>query len=81
VTLYGPPTLAERVPTFLFNVDGVPAEQLAHRLAERGVGVWYADNWYCVGLTDRLPPTSLRVGFIHYNTAAEIDRLLDELQA
>jgi cysteine desulfurase family protein (TIGR01976 family) len=81
VTLYGPPTLAGRVPTFLLNVDGVPAEQLAHRLAERGVGVWYADNWYCVGLADRLPPTSLRVGFIHYNTAAEIDRLLAELHA
>jgi cysteine desulfurase family protein (TIGR01976 family) len=81
VMLYGPPTLAERVPTFLLNVDGVPAEQLAHRLAARGVGAWYADNWYCVGLADRLPPTSLRVGFIHYNTPGEIDRLLAELEA
>ena len=81
VTLYGPPTLAERVPTFLLNVDGVPAEQLAHRLAARGVGAWYADNWYCVGLADRLPPTSLRFGFIHYNTPGEIDRLLAELEA
>jgi len=80
-TLYGPPTLDERVPTFLLNVDGVPAEQLARRLAERGLGVWAADNWYCVALADRLPPTSLRVGFIHYNTVEEVDRLLAELAA
>ena len=42
---------------------------VARTLAERGIGVWYADNWYCVGLADRLPPTSLRIGLIHYNTA------------
>jgi cysteine desulfurase family protein (TIGR01976 family) len=81
VTLYGPPTMADRVPTFLLNVDGVPAEQMAHRLADRGIGVWYADNWYCVALADRLPPQSLRVGLIHYNTAEEVDRLLAELDA
>ena len=68
-----------RVPTFLLNVEGVEAETVARTLGERGLGVWYADNWYCVGLTDRLPEQSLRVGFIHYNTAAEIDRLVDEL--
>ena len=37
VTLYGPPTMDGRVPTFLFNVDGVPAVDAAHRLAERGI--------------------------------------------
>ena len=81
VTLYGPPTMADRVPTFLLNVEGVPADQLAHRLADRGIGVWYADNWYCVALADRLPPQSLRVGLIHYNTSEEVDRLLAELAA
>ena len=50
-------------------------------LAERGLGVWHADNWYCLGLVDRLPPRSLRVGFIHYNTPDEVDRLLAELAA
>ena len=50
VTLYGPPTMDGRVPTFLFNVEGVPAVDAAHRLAERGIGLWYADNWYCVAL-------------------------------
>ena len=70
-----------RVPTFLLNVAGVEAETAARTLAERGFGVWYADNWYCVSLADRLPPSSLRVGFIHYNTADEVDRLLAELSA
>ena len=81
VTLYGPRSMEGRVPTFLFNVEGVPAEQAARRLAERGLGVWYADYWYCVALRPRLPEQSLRAGLIHYNTEAEVDRLVEELQA
>jgi cysteine desulfurase family protein (TIGR01976 family) len=79
VTLYGPPTMDGRVPTFLFNVEGRRAEDVAHTLAERGIGLWYADNWYCVALGERLPEQSLRAGLIHYNTEAEVDRLLAEL--
>ncbi len=81
VTLYGPPSMEGRLPTFLFNVDGVPADQAAHRLAERGLGVWHADNWYCVSLGPRLPQQSLRAGLIHYNTAEEVDLLLAELRS
>jgi cysteine desulfurase family protein (TIGR01976 family) len=81
VTLYGPQSMEGRVPTFLFNVDGVPAEQAATRLAERGIGIWAADNWYCVSLGPRLPESSLRAGLIHYNTAAEVDRFVEELAA
>lgn len=81
VTLYGPRSLEGRVPTFLFNVEGVPAEDAARRLAERGLGIWYADNWYCVALGPRLPSQSIRAGIIHYNTEAEVDRLLAELAA
>jgi cysteine desulfurase family protein (TIGR01976 family) len=79
VTLYGPPTMDGRVPTFLFNVDGHRAEDVALLLAERGIGLWYADNWYCVALGERLPEQSLRAGLVHYNTKAEVDRLLEEL--
>jgi cysteine desulfurase family protein (TIGR01976 family) len=79
VTLLGPPTMEHRVPTFLLTVEGVRAGDASRRLAERGLGVWSSDNWYCVGLADRLPPESLRVGFIHYNTQAEVTLLLDEL--
>jgi cysteine desulfurase family protein (TIGR01976 family) len=81
VTLYGPPTMEARVPTFLFNVDGAPAADVAHRLGERGFGIWYADNWYCVSLGSRLPEQSLRAGLAHYNTRDEVDGLLAELAA
>jgi cysteine desulfurase family protein (TIGR01976 family) len=81
VTLYGPPTMDGRVPTFLFNLDGVPAVDAAHRLAEQGFGLWYADNWYCVALGPRLPEQSLRAGIAHYNTEEEVDRLLAALAA
>jgi cysteine desulfurase family protein (TIGR01976 family) len=79
VTLYGPQGMEGRVPTFLFNVEGVPAVDVAHGLAERGIGLWYADNWYCVALGPRLPEQSLRAGIAHYNSRAEVDRLLAEL--
>jgi len=79
VTLFGPPTMDGRVPTFLFDVDGLPAQAVAERLGERGYGIWWADNWYCVSLAARLPATSLRAGIAHYNTAAEVDGLLEEL--
>lgn len=80
VEIYGPSTMDGRVPTFLVNVRGVRASEVSTRLAEHQIGVWAADNWYCVGLGDRLPEQSLRIGFIHYNTADEVDRLVDALE-
>jgi cysteine desulfurase family protein (TIGR01976 family) len=79
VSLFGPPTMQGRVPTFLFDVDGVPAQIVAEHLGQRGYGIWWADNWYCVSLASRLPATSLRAGVAHYNTAGEVDGLLEEL--
>src|SRR2546423_4062360 len=81
VTIYGLQTLEGRVPTFLLNVDGVPAAEVATTMAERGYGVWAHDNWYSVGLREKLPypQDAVRVGFIHYNTADEIDGFLAEL--
>src|ERR1700722_9425671 len=71
VTIYGLPTLEGRVPTFLLNVDGVPAEELAPALAERGIGVWAHDSWYSLNLYKSLgyEHNAIRAGFIHYNTA------------
>jgi cysteine desulfurase family protein (TIGR01976 family) len=83
VALYGRRTMAGRVPTFLLNVDGVPARDVARRLADRGYGVWHHDNWYSLGLRSRLPyeDEAVRVGFAHYNTAEEVDGLIAELAA
>jgi cysteine desulfurase family protein (TIGR01976 family) len=80
-TVYGVSTMEGRVPTFLFNVDGVPADAAAARLADAGYAVWAADNWYCVALASRLPPLSLRAGIAHYNTRDEVDGLMEAIAA
>ena len=81
ITVYGLPGMDGRVPTFLVNVDGVAAEDVAGRLAAAQIGVWAHDSWYSLGLYRRLgyAGKSVRIGFIHYNTEEEVDRLLDAL--
>ena len=80
IELYGPPTMAGRVPTFCFNVPGRTPEDVAKRLAERDLAVWHGD-YYAVetmrhlGLADG----AVRAGIVHYNTEEEVDRLLAAL--
>ena len=83
VTVYGLPGMAGRVPTFLVNVAGVAAPEVAARLAEAGIGVWAHDSWYSLDLYRRLgyDDKSVRIGFIHYNSPGEVDRLLEALEA
>jgi cysteine desulfurase family protein (TIGR01976 family) len=83
VIVYGLPTMEGRVPTFLVNVAGVPAADVAVRLAAQGMGVWAHDSWYSLGLFPRLPyeDQAVRIGFIHYNTVDEIDRLATGLNS
>ena len=82
VTVYGLQTMEGRVPTFLINVDGVPAAEVATTMAARGYGVWAHDSWYSLGLRERLPypQDAVRVGFIHYNTVEEVDGFVAELR-
>jgi cysteine desulfurase family protein (TIGR01976 family) len=81
VTVYGLPGMDGRVPTFLVNVDGVPAAEVAQRLADQQIGVWAHDTWYSLNLYQRLgyADKSVRLGFIHYNTPDEVDRLVAAL--
>jgi cysteine desulfurase family protein (TIGR01976 family) len=83
VTVYGLPGMAGRVPTFLINVEGVPAPQVAQHMADRDIGLWAHDSWYSLGLYRQLgyEDQAVRLGFIHYNTADEVDRLVAELDA
>ena len=79
-TLYGLPTAEGRVPTFAFTVEGESPRATAERLAERDIAVWDGD-YYAVELIERLglPQGAVRAGFVHYNTADEVDRLLEAL--
>jgi cysteine desulfurase family protein (TIGR01976 family) len=81
VRLYGPQTMEGRVPTFALNVDRYSPLALAEHLGERGIFVWHGD-YYAVEVMKRLglEDGAVRVGIVHYNTAEEIDRLLDELR-
>jgi cysteine desulfurase family protein (TIGR01976 family) len=84
VKIYGLPGMEGRVPTFLVNVDGVPAGQVATQLAEQNIGVWAHDSWYSLNLYKRLgygDDGAVRIGFIHYNTPEEVDRLVEALSA
>jgi cysteine desulfurase family protein (TIGR01976 family) len=83
VTVYGLPTMEGRVPTFLVNVPGVEAAHVVSHLAERDIGVWAHDSWYSLDLYKRLgyEHEAIRIGFIHYNTEAEVDRLVDGLRS
>jgi len=78
--LYGLTSMDRRVPTFLLNFDGVSSAELSEELAERGFGVWSGDNYYALGLYERINwGTALRVGLTHYNTLEEIDQFTEVL--
>src|SRR3954471_23182223 len=81
VEIYGVPSMEGRVPTFLLNVEGVAAADVATTMASRGYGVWAHDNWYSLGLREKLPypQDAVRVGFIHYNTLDEVEGFAAEL--
>ena len=82
-TLYGLPTMEGRVPTFAFNVAGHSPRAVAEHLAAHDIAVWDGD-YYAVEIMERLglgPDGAVRAGFVHYNTAAEVDRLLAALEA
>ena len=82
VRLHGLPTMADRVPTFCFDVPGLAPRETAERLARRDVAVWWG-NYYAVETMKRLglDPVegAVRAGIVHYNTAEEVDRLLAAL--
>ncbi|HWB88244.1 MAG TPA: cysteine desulfurase-like protein [Acidimicrobiia bacterium] len=83
VRLYGVPEMNEhRVATFAVAVDGMHPDHVAAVMAERGVYVW-SGHYYAVNLMDRLGLLDggglVRIGFVHYNTAEEVDRVLEVL--
>jgi selenocysteine lyase/cysteine desulfurase len=56
---------------------------LATKLGDRGFFTWDG-NYYALNLTERLDVEKsggfLRIGLVHYNTAEEVDRLLEALR-
>ena len=79
-TLHGIPTMECRVPTFAITHAHVGPQEAATRLGERGFATWHG-NYYAVETMKRLglEDGAVRVGIVHYNTAGEVDGLLEAL--
>ena len=80
--LHGLATMDGRVPTFALSFEEMHPTAVARRLGDRGIFVWDGD-YYAVEVMRRLglEDGAVRVGFVHYNTADEVDRVLAELRA
>jgi cysteine desulfurase family protein (TIGR01976 family) len=88
--LYGitdPARFEERCPTLALRAINQTPDQtplaLATKLGDHGFFTWDG-NYYALNLTERLDVEKtggfLRIGLVHYNTAEEVDRLLDALK-
>ena len=86
VTIHGiadPARAAERAPTVSISIDGIAPRAAAEALGREGIYVWDGD-FYATGLIERLGKGDVggvvRIGLVHYNTAAEVDRTLEALE-
>jgi cysteine desulfurase family protein (TIGR01976 family) len=73
---------AERTPTAALRLAGLRPRAVAEALGAEGIAVWDGD-FYATGLMERLGLLDgggvVRVGLTHYNTAGEVDRLVEAL--
>jgi cysteine desulfurase family protein (TIGR01976 family) len=80
VTLYGEPP--DRVPTLMFNLEGMSSTEVATALAARRVAVWDG-NYYAWELERFLglqPDGAVRAGFVHYNDESDARRLVEAVR-
>jgi cysteine desulfurase family protein (TIGR01976 family) len=87
IRLYGPANparLGDRVSTFALAVDRLTPAEVADYLGRRGIYVWDG-HYYAVAAMQHLGVLDsgglVRVGFVHYSTADEVDRVLTCLEA
>jgi cysteine desulfurase family protein (TIGR01976 family) len=83
--LYGiadPARVGERTPTLCFTIEGQPPRAVTEALGEAGIFTWHG-NYYALNVMESLGLEgrggAVRAGFLHYNTAVEVDRLLEAL--
>lgn len=72
---------ALRVPTISFTVDGHAPQDIVARTDKTRIGVRHGD-FHSRRLAEALglsPSGVIRVSMVHYNTVAEVDRLIDVL--
>lgn len=75
-----PASFDRRVPTASFRIDGRDPAEVATALGERGIFSWAGDHYALEPLGRLGLDSTQRVGLVHYNTPAEIDRFLNALE-
>jgi cysteine desulfurase family protein (TIGR01976 family) len=74
--------LDERTPTFAVRVDDQDPLKTATELARRGIYVWDG-HYYAITVMERLglldSGGAVRIGFCHYHSAEDVDRVLEAL--
>ena len=74
--------LENRTPTFAVSLAGYAPAEVAAYLGDQGLFVWHG-HYYAVAVMERLGLLDqgglVRIGFVHYNTVAEVDRVLAAL--
>jgi cysteine desulfurase family protein (TIGR01976 family) len=85
VRLFGigdPRRVSERTPTFALRIGDVHPREAAEALGRRGIFCWEG-NYFALAIMERLgleaTGGAVRIGFCHYNTPDEVDRVLMEL--
>jgi len=80
VTIYGPKNTNKKTGIVAFNVQGIPAHDLAQILDGEGIAI--RSGFHCaMPLHTRLGiPASARASFYIYNTKEEIDKLVEGIK-
>jgi cysteine desulfurase family protein (TIGR01976 family) len=87
VKVYGitePSGVAERTPTFALRIGDLSPRSVAERLDDAGIFVWDG-NYYALAVMERLrledTGGAVRVGFCHYHSSEDVERVVDALAA
>lgn len=71
-----------RTPTFAVSVEGLTPRDVAVALGEQGINVWDG-HYYALEVMRQLGVLDegglVRIGFVHYNTVEEVDRVVAAL--
>lgn len=83
VRLFGREDAEGRTPTFAIEVEGHTPRGIARDLGRKGIFVWSGD-YYAYEVMQRLDRGDhglVRIGFVHYTTADEVDRALEAIDS
>jgi len=82
VGIADPGRVDERTPTFAIRCDGREPLEVAKQLADRGIWTWDG-HYYAIELFERLglldTGGAVRIGFCHYHSLQEVERVLAAL--